>query len=204
VALLGAAVALGANFLSPRGLRLTRDYFPNDRHSSAKLATTNAATAQAAGKSVSPAEELARRLRERGIGLLGIDQVSQSFQDPRCAQNLIIFIDARSDGDYVKGHIPGAYQFDYYRKENHLGTVLPACQAAQQIIIYCNGGNCEDSELTANLLQDAGIPAEKLFVYGGGFSEWATKSMTVETGQQGSGQILSSEQKLSGTGGADK
>ncbi len=62
-------------------------------------------------------------------------------------------------------------------------------QIAERVVVYCNGGNCEDSELAASLLRDAGIPAEKLQVYLGGFTEWEAQGMPVEIGVRSSGQL---------------
>jgi rhodanese-related sulfurtransferase len=49
------------------------------------------------------------------------------------------------------------------------------------------GGECEDAEYTALLLRDAGIPAQKLFVYGGGFDDWAASHLPLEQGDRNSG-----------------
>ncbi|HWH72296.1 MAG TPA: rhodanese-like domain-containing protein, partial [Candidatus Sulfotelmatobacter sp.] len=57
------------------------------------------------------------------------------------------------------------------------------------IVVYCNGGNCEDSELAATMLRDAGIPKDKLLVYGGGMTEWTTNGLPVELGQRKSGNL---------------
>ena len=69
------------------------------------------------------------------------------------------------------------------------GDVLPVCQKAEQIVVYCNGGDCDDSETAALLLRDVGIPNQKLFVYGGGMAEWITNSLPVETGARNSGNL---------------
>ena len=90
---------------------------------------------------------------------------------------------------YQQGHIPGAYEFDPYRPEKYFGDVLPVCQKAEQIVVYCNGGDCDDSESAALLLRDVGIPNQKLFVYGGGMAEWITNSLPVETGARNSGNL---------------
>ena len=175
VAVTGAAVALAANGLSPRGLNLTRNYFP-----AGSTAATNAS---------SPANLLAARLREQGIHLANSNQVSQFFTDPRYGQELIVFIDARDEQHYLDGHIPGACLFDYYHPEKYIATVLQLCQTAEQIVVYCNGGDCEDSVFAANMLRDAAIPGEKLFVYGGGIAEWTTNGHPVEVGPRHSGQF---------------
>jgi glucose-6-phosphate-specific signal transduction histidine kinase len=82
-----------------------------------------------------------------------------------------------------------AYQLDHYYPERYLPTVLPACQTAQRIVVYCNGGDCEEGEFTALTLRSAGLPAERLGVYFGGMTEWATNGLPVELGARKSGNL---------------
>ena len=110
-----------------------------------------------------------------------------AFDDPLRQQGLVIFIDARGDDVYTAGHIPGSLQLDYYHPEKYLPTVLPACAVAQRIIVYCNGGECEDSEFSALMLRDAGVAAEKIFVFGGGIVEWRQREWPVATGSSDGG-----------------
>ena len=175
LAIAGLLLALAANALSPRGLRLARNYFPT-----VPVTHTNVATAS---------DPLAARLRQLGLKLAVSNEVAQLFRDPGYEQGTIVFVDARNDHAYQGGHVPGAWQLDRYRPENYLPTVLPLCLGAQKIVVYCNGGSCEDSEFTAMMLRDAGIPAENILVYGGGISEW-TNAMPFEVGVRGSGQIV--------------
>jgi len=132
---------------------------------------------------------LERQFRAEGLQLADSSQATRLFNYPRRDQGLVIFVDARDDDHYHAGHIPGAFQLDHYRPENYLATVLPASQAAQQIVVYCKGGSCEDSEQTAIFLRDAGIPKERLFVYAGGFDDWTSHHLPVETGERNSGQL---------------
>src|SRR5206468_11489654 len=112
------------------------------------------------------------------------------FKDPHYEQGQIIFIDARNDDQYRQGHIPGAYLFDHIYPEKYLPAVLPACTAAQQIVVYCHGGDCELSEFAAELLRgSAGVPNEKLFIYAGGINSWQAHKLPVESGDRKSGQI---------------
>ena len=199
VAALGLAFALGANALSPRGLRLNRNYFPtgsaarNSAPAPANMTqdkrgqTTNAA---AGADSAGPLSAALRRLQEHGLQPLGSNAVVQLFRDVRYEQGLVVFVDARDDAHYQAGHIPGAWQFNHYRAENYLDAVLPVCLNAQQVVVYCTGGECEDSEFAAIMLRDAGVPGEKLFVFTGGFTEWAGNKLPVETGARLSGQLL--------------
>jgi rhodanese-related sulfurtransferase len=182
----GCLLAIGANALSPRGISLSRNYFPSLSGQPAPPATTNLA---AAPPGMNGGNTVRHRLASHGIQLVDSNYAAQAFQNPGRARHQVMFVDARTDADYQRGHIPGAYQLDYYRPEPHLPMVLPAAQVAATAIIYCNGGDCEDSELAALLLRDSGVPAGKLHVYGGGFAEWVTNGMPVETGAQNSGAI---------------
>jgi len=192
VAAAGLVLALAANWLSPRGLALSRDYLHIHSSVSAGIpGATTAATLTAWGTNVASTWELlAAQLQQEGLGLADSNQVAKAFRDPRFERDLVVFIDARDDDRYQHGHIPGAYQLDYYHPGPYLATVLAVCQIAQEIVVYCNGGDCEDSRHTAMFLRDAGIPAKKLFVYAGGISEWTTNGLPLETGQRKSGSLL--------------
>jgi rhodanese-related sulfurtransferase len=176
----GAALAFAANALSPRGLKLTQNFFPGDtgRNQALPAASTNSAASSQAGG-------LAARLRAKGLGLVENAQVVEWFHDPRYQQNAIVFLDARNDDEYQEGHIPGAYHFDHFHFDKYLATIIPLCQAAQQIVVYCGGGDCELSEFAATMLgTDLGIPKERIFVYGGGMTEWNSKNLPIETGER--------------------
>lgn len=175
----GALLAFAANALSPHGLELRRNYFP------VAQGTNSVATQSAAAQS--PQSTL-DQLRAQGIALASSNQAVQLFHDPRYAQGLIAFVDARNSEEYQAGHIPGAYQFDRFHPELYMGTVLPVCQVAQQVLVYCNGGTCEDSSFAALFLLSAGIGKDKLMVYPGGTSEWRTNGLPIELGERGSGQ----------------
>lgn len=217
VALAGLVLALLANGLSPRGLSLRRDYFPPaptvgsgaaaPRTSGAgqvrevgviQAGATNPPGPATAIPAVPPAvpasagsgaANLPGRLAARGLRLVETAEARRLFEDPRRVQELVVFVDARNEAHYAEGHVPGAYLFDRYYPENHLPTVIPACQSAEQVVVYCLGGECEDSELAAVALMEAGIPADRLGVYAGGMTDWAAASMPVEIGERGSGRM---------------
>jgi rhodanese-related sulfurtransferase len=177
VAFLGLIVALVANAVSPRGLKLSRNYF----HGATKLA--------AASTNVPAGDAVIERLRQRGLQAASRDEVVALFREPGYQQGLIVFIDARNDHLYQGGHIPGAWQFDHYRAEQFLPIVMPVCLNAQKVIIYCGGGECEDSEFAAITLRDAGVPADKIHVYTGGMKDWQAQKLPLEHGSKDSGDI---------------
>ncbi len=181
VVLVGISIGLLANALSRRGLSLTRNYFPDTptAPASAPAAAVTAAPATA------PAAE--RNQTKRGIPLIGHAHAAELFRDPRRAQGLILFVDARNAEVYARGHIPGAHLLDHYRLELYVSDIIGVAHLAQEIVVYCNGGECEDSDLAALDLQQFGVPASKISVYGGGFDEWQRLKLPVEIGARGSG-----------------
>lgn len=189
VAVIGAALAFAANALSPRGLKLTENYFPG----TALTVPVSVSGTNAAGAIVhtnSPAEQLAALLRTNGLQLADSNLVVQLFHDPRRQVDGVIFVDARDDEHYRAGHIPGAYHFDRFHPENYITNVLQPCLTAQEIIFYCNGGECDDSLHAALYLRDSlSLPKEKVFVYGGGMTEWAADGLPIELGARNSGQF---------------
>jgi rhodanese-related sulfurtransferase len=140
-------------------------------------------------------EEQATVLHLKQVGLQTMDtpQVQALTKDLRFREGLVILIDVRRDDHYDEGHIPGAYHFDFDYHIDQVPQVVPACQNAQQIVVYCNGGKCDTSETAALFLRDTiKIPADKLYVYTGGITDWEAKGLPVETGAQNSGKLKDS------------
>jgi rhodanese-related sulfurtransferase len=182
VAVPGLVFAIVANALSPRGLRLSRNYFPEVGSPPAGVLSSIAAPATA--------DEAIRRLRQRGLQPVSTEEAVELFRSPDYEQGLVVFIDARDNQRYTAGHIPGAWQLYHYRAEDYLPTVFPVCMAALQVVVYCNGGDCEDSEFAAVMLSDAGVPRERLFICAGGITEWTASGLPIESGSRRSGEFL--------------
>jgi len=188
VAVLGCALSLMANGLSPRGLSLTRDYFPSNvsPKSGGQEPAQDGVETSAAVEAVPAVDD---RLRGQGFEPVVDERMHGLFTDSRYTQQLVVFIDAREARRYQEGHIPGAYQFDRYRQEEFLPRILPACQNADYVVVYCNGGECEDSHFAAMTLRDAGVPADRIGVYSAGITSWEKRGYPIETGDRGSGVI---------------
>jgi rhodanese-related sulfurtransferase len=122
-----------------------------------------------------------------------LNQTQVLFHDPGVQDGRVVFVDARDEDHYQEGHIPGAYELDPYHPEKELGNVLNICQAAEKVIVYCTSRECEDGDTAAILLRDAGVPGGKLFLYGGGFTEWDTSHLPIETGARNSGILTNSK-----------
>ncbi len=195
VAAIGLAFSLLANLASPRGLSLRRNYFPGSGTlPGAAHGVTNSNVNAVSTNAAELAQEIVvARLKEKGLQAVDGPEAAKLFQDPQYAMELVVFVDARNDRHYAEGHIPGAYQFDRYYPEKYLPTVLPACLNATKIVVYCTGGNCEDSEFAALALKDAGTPLERIVVYAGGITEWTAKGWPIEVGARNSGDRRSAK-----------
>jgi rhodanese-related sulfurtransferase len=163
---IGACLAFIANYLSPRGLSLSRDYFPP------AIPQETPETPAISENSTPPlAHEFAGASRA---------EVEAFTRDPRFVMQKFLLIDARKLSTYQAGHIPGALQYDHFRPTENIAQIVPACLAAEKIILYCHGGNCEDSIFAARLLVGYGVPAARLAIYEAGFHDWQSADLPIQ------------------------
>ena len=84
--------------------------------------------------------------------------------------NLAVLLDARTRGNYLAGHIPGAISLPISEFKQTFSRTSPLLVKNKAIIIYCSGVNCLDSSLLAKEL--AQREYRDIFVYKGGIEEW--------------------------------
>ena len=120
---------------------------------------------------------------EHDFQTISFREVVEAFEDPATADGTYVFVDARNDQAYEEGHIPRAMQADHYRLENYIEAVLDAAENAERVIVYCNGGDCEDSIYMCNDLIQFDVPYDILYLYAGGWHEWESKGQPIETGR---------------------
>ena len=166
VLVLGIAFAALANHFSPRGLSLTRDYFPAAVVPQPPVPPIPAPLDQPA-----PKHEFSAATRE---------EVEALTRDPRFVMQKFLLIDARNVANYRSGHIPGAMQYDHFRPTENIAQIAPAALAAEKIILYCHGGNCEDSIFAARLLVGYGVPATRIGIYEKGIEDWRAAGLPLQ------------------------
>ncbi len=192
VAAAGVVFAFAANQVSPRGLSLARNYFPTGTPEAAPASAVanppEAVPGAQAAVIASPASPAAPK-QPQELPVVDRLRAVELFHNSHLKAGAIVFIDARDEEHYLGGHIPGAYEFDPYHPEKYFPAVLPVCRAAEQIVVYCNGGDCDDSKTAALLLRDVGIASRKMVIYGGGITEWTTNHQPVEVGARNSGNL---------------
>lgn len=84
------------------------------------------------------------------------------------------FLDARRSSEYREGHIAGAWNVSVW--EAAVAAQITEFEAAAKpgsstpLVLYCSGGDCEDSHLLASRLTPLGY--RNLFVYMAGYPDW--------------------------------
>ncbi|MBI4580119.1 MAG: rhodanese-like domain-containing protein [Planctomycetes bacterium] len=201
IAVVGVVVALSANAANPHGLALGTDYFAPLRAKAksppasapAAITATQAATAPTvtAKTATDEAAEVKAILERLELHPIEHDEAVTLFRDPGYAQGLYLFIDARKDDEYQAGHVPGALQLYYYEEQRYAEVAVALARAAEKVVIYCNGGECDDSLLTADLLRGKyAVDPAKLFVYYAGYEHWYNAGLPIERGACDSGDIV--------------
>ncbi len=140
---------------------------------------------KAASAAVSPQPSVAESKKlEHDYQEISFEEVVEVFNDPATKQGLNVFVDARKHEVYDEGHIPGALHCDPYEAEKHIDQVLAQANGVERVIVYCGGGDCEDSIFMCRELVEAGVSQDSIYLYPGGFTEWLARNMPTEVGHE--------------------
>ena len=92
------------------------------------------------------------------------------------------FLDARRTSAYEEGHVAGARSFSAWESDidQKIVALLAERDGQQPLVIYCSGGDCEDSHLLAQKLWGAGF--NDTLVYRDGYPDWVKRGGSVRTG----------------------
>jgi rhodanese-related sulfurtransferase len=98
----------------------------------------------------------------------------------------VLFLDARRTSVFEQGHIAGARPYSVWESDidDKVKKLFDErgdpSQQALPIVIYCSGGDCEDSHMLAQKLW--GIQFNNLYVYKDGFPDWQQHGEQIHTG----------------------
>lgn len=127
-----------------------------------------------------PASELLARFPPHGQPYVEITGESAAWLHARG----VLFLDARRTKEYAAGHVAGARSFPVWEsetvKERVEAFVAEGRDTSLPVVLYCSGGDCEDSHMLAQTLFGAGF--ENLLVYRDGFPDWVRRGGAVLTG----------------------
>jgi rhodanese-related sulfurtransferase len=153
----GTFIALIANAVSPQGIPLVGDF-------SKGAALANMSEAELA--------QLPSEIDTEGVAatIAAADSLGA------------IVIDARLPDDYEAGHIPGALNLPADTFDEAYPALADTLKSARQIIVYCDGGDCELSHNLANLLKEHGHEGIRLFA--AGLDGWLGEGRPVNEGSE--------------------
>ena len=87
------------------------------------------------------------------------------------------FLDARRSAEYQDGHVAGAWSVPVWEADAAARITEFEARAnpapASPIVVYCSGGDCEDSRLLAQRLVQLGY--RNLLIYRDGFPDWVQR-----------------------------
>ena len=94
----------------------------------------------------------------------------------------VLFLDARRTSDYEEGHAAGARAVSVWESDvdEKVMALIAERDGARPLVLYCSGGDCEDSHLLAQKLWGAGF--NNNLVYRDGFPDWVRRGGAVRTG----------------------
>ncbi len=92
------------------------------------------------------------------------------------------FLDARRTSAYEEGHVAGARPFSAWESDvdEKVVELLAERDGRQPLVVYCSGGDCEDSHLLAQKLWGAGF--NDVLVYRDGYPDWLKRGGPVRSG----------------------
>ncbi len=92
------------------------------------------------------------------------------------------FLDARRTSLFEEGHVAGARPVSVWESDvdEKVMALIGEQDGAKPLVIYCSGGDCEDSHLLAQKLWGAGF--NDLLVYRDGFPDWVKRGGAVRRG----------------------
>ncbi len=140
ILLIGAAVGLAGNQISPRGLPLI-----------------------APPLQTPPAE-----------GFISLSQAKQIWQ-----RGDALFLDAREPADYAVGHIGNALNLPAQSFAQHFGEVAPMLAPSLEMVLYCDGQECDLSHRLAQDLRQQGYT--NLHILSNGWTSWHQAGLPATT-----------------------
>jgi rhodanese-related sulfurtransferase len=101
------------------------------------------------------------------------------------ARRNVLFLDARRSSVYRDGHIPGARSISVWEADADEKVKALYAEGRDQsapIVVYCSGGDCEDSHMLGEKLYFVGF--DNVLVYKDGFPDWEKRGLPVHKGDQ--------------------
>lgn len=100
-------------------------------------------------------------------------QAEKWLSDP-----LTIFVDTRSEKDYIKGHVRGAVSLPSDDKEEKFPAIEPLMPEGSRLILYCHGPDCDMAERVVAFLINFGY--SNIMIMNDGYPAWEQNGFPTE------------------------
>jgi len=107
------------------------------------------------------------------VSIVSVDEAAALF-----SSNKAVFIDARPESYYNKGHIRGALCLPWHQAEEKCFDVIENIPPDKNIITYCDGATCDLCDKLASFLCDLGFEHVRALV--NGWTVWQQNSLPVD------------------------
>ena len=108
------------------------------------------------------------------------------YSSDECLQLLeagrAVFLDAREEGAYVSGHLPGAFHMPLEEADMKLSWLKEMQGRGKILITYCDGNECGKARSLAEALRKKGIKA--LGEFADGWQGWTDRGYPIEEGDR--------------------
>jgi rhodanese-related sulfurtransferase len=108
-------------------------------------------------------------------------------------QPLVTFVDARPSYHYIAEHVPGAMNLPAEDAEGLLDMQSLPIPPEGEVITYCDGGTCEQSEYLGLLLRQRDV-CQQVRVLEGGWQAWVSSGAPTVSGDSRFGDAPRSSQ----------
>jgi rhodanese-related sulfurtransferase len=124
---------------------------------------------------------------------LSMERVSIEQASALLGQPLVTFVDARPTYHYAAEHVPGAMNLPAEDAEGLLDMQSLPIPPDGEVIAYCDGISCEQSEYLGRLLRQRDV-CQRVRVLEGGWQAWVTSGAPTVRGDSRYGDAPSSSQ----------
>ncbi len=107
--------------------------------------------------------------------VIPIDQAGALFE-----QDVAVFLDARTQSQYLQGHIRGALNLPWQEVDRYFMEMADRLDGAGMIITYCDGESCDLSHELALFLKGMGY--SNVHILFNGWTLWQQAGLPIEGG----------------------
>lgn len=93
-----------------------------------------------------------------------------SREEARALSPPALWVDARTEAEFARGHVPGAVRVGPESFEEAVGALLEQWSPGRPVVVYCGAEGCDRSEVVARRLREEFL-LEPVYVLAGGWAE---------------------------------